>query len=375
MDIGFLLGAAAGKASPPPPLPSFPPPMSLSPEPPSEPGGSHSPVGVMGYNADDALQRQILAATKPSTAQPPPITSTSPPPQPLPPSSAATTITTQSTISTTPPLRLAAPPLQLAPTPQPTPLTPTASNTNVKKYVCLEPGCGSEFGQKGSLTRHQKSRHEGRRPHACSQCSKRFSEKWTLNVHERNVHQKRKPHACPQCSKRFGERWNLRKHVNVVHRNIKPYACPQCGRAFGYKGDMRKHVMELHVQDGRPFQCPVPSCGVKFARLRYLRRHQNLSHRTPPTCTSPTAVDHAWNNPAGRVVGDLHVDGAALPADSTNNAVVTRTQQQEGHRQGEQQLQQQMSHGNDRSYSALETLSLFAVAAARKKDLVGDAPE
>ena len=42
---------------------------------------------------------------------------------------------------------------------------------------------------------------------------------------------------------------------------------------------MRKHVMELHVQDGRPFKCTVPSCGVKFARLRYLRRHQNLSHR------------------------------------------------------------------------------------------------
>ena len=112
---------------------------------------------------------------------------------------------------------------------------------------------------------------------------------------------------------------------------------------------MRKHVMELHVQDGRPFQCPVPSCGVKFARLRYLRRHQNLSHRTPPTCTSPTADDHAWNNSAGTAVGEVHVDSAAL--------------------------QNAEPRGNERPYTALETLSLFAVAAARKNDLVGDAPE
>lgn len=42
---------------------------------------------------------------------------------------------------------------------------------------------------------------------------------------------------------------------------------------------MRKHVLELHEQSGRPFQCMVPSCGVKFARKRYLRRHENLSHK------------------------------------------------------------------------------------------------
>lgn len=45
---------------------------------------------------------------------------------------------------------------------------------------------------------------------------------------------------------------------------------------------MRKHVQELHQQEGRPFQCIVPSCGVKFARRRYLRRHENLSHKEHP---------------------------------------------------------------------------------------------
>lgn len=68
---------------------------------------------------------------------------------------------------------------------------------------------------------------------------------------------------------------------------------------------MRKHVLELHEQSGRPFQCMVPSCGVKFARKRYLRRHENLSHKRMParvegkdiTVGSPT---HVMDSPVQR---------------------------------------------------------------------------
>lgn len=148
-----------------------------------------------------------------------------------------------------------------------------------KPFRCSIEGCGATFGQKGSLTRHVKSRHEKLRPHLCDLCQKRFSALWTLRVHRRNVHLKSKPHKCHLCDKAFGELFNKSKHIAIVHEGKRPFSCPICSRAFGYKGDMRKHVLELHEQPGRPFQCMFPSCGVKFARKRYLRRHENLSHK------------------------------------------------------------------------------------------------
>lgn len=148
-----------------------------------------------------------------------------------------------------------------------------------KPFRCTVEGCDATFGQKGSLTRHVKSRHEKLRPHSCDVCQKSFSALWTLRVHQRNVHLKSKPHKCHLCDKSFGELFNKSKHIAIVHEGKRPFSCPICSRAFGYKGDMRKHVLELHEQSGRPFQCMVPSCGVKFARKRYLRRHENLSHK------------------------------------------------------------------------------------------------
>lgn len=151
-----------------------------------------------------------------------------------------------------------------------------------RPFACNFPECGATFGQKGSLTRHIRSRHEKLRPHLCEICQKSFSALWTLRVHQRNVHLKSKPHKCHLCDKSFGELFNKSKHIAIVHEGKRPFACPICSRAFGYKGDMRKHVLELHQQSGRPFQCVVPSCGVKFARKRYLRRHENLSHKGHP---------------------------------------------------------------------------------------------
>lgn len=174
-----------------------------------------------------------------------------------------------------------------------------------KPFKCVYEGCDASFGQKGSLTRHIRSRHEKLRPHCCRICQKSFSALWTLRVHQRNVHLKSKPHKCHLCDKSFGELFNKSKHIAIVHEGKRPFACPICSRAFGYKGDMRKHVLELHQQAGRPFQCIIPSCGVKFARKRYLRRHENLSHKahpllmnrrspSPPPQTPPPSVSHSF---------------------------------------------------------------------------------
>lgn len=271
---------------------------------------ARSPVGIQEVAAGDRLLRQIAAATKNTAAgasmQPrfasqamralpePHLASSSPTPYASSSPSARAAIFRQAhyppTTRFTLPVRstLASPPTRTPtrpspPTPHPSTLLgalPTiGKDGKLKRFLCPFPACAVRFGQKGSLTRHIRSRHEHRRPHACGHCTKSFSEKWTLDVHVRNVHLKQQPHACATCGKCFGERWNLQKHINVVHKRIKPFRCGICDRAFGYKGDMRKHVNELHRTPGRPFRCEEPGCGVNFARLRYLRRHQNTAHQ------------------------------------------------------------------------------------------------
>lgn len=200
------------------------------------------------------------------------------------------------------------------------PATGQLEKTIHKPFRCVVEGCNATFGQKGSLTRHVKSRHEKLRPHSCSICQKSFSALWTLRVHQRNVHLKSKPHKCHLCDKSFGEFFNKSKHIAIVHEGKRPFSCPICSRAFGYKGDMRKHVLELHEQSGRPFQCTIPSCGVKFARRRYLRRHENLSHKgqTIPQSEpylSPLTPPPMSGNAGGHSPG-LFSLGSTMPEDS-----------------------------------------------------------
>jgi hypothetical protein len=176
---------------------------------------------------------------------------------------------------------------------------------DLQPHRCSVAGCDSKFGQRGSLTRHLKNKHTANpRTHACPHCPSRFSERWTLNVHVRNVHLKIKAHKCPytECAARpgFSELWNLRKHISIVHLLNRPFPCPHCKRFFGYKGDMKKHVDELHTSssEARPYICQVPGCAVKFARMRYLRRHQNLNHTANDDvyCEPHLAVLRAGSN-------------------------------------------------------------------------------
>lgn len=227
--------------------------------------------------------------------------------------------------------RLLTPPNSLSP------VSHTIEKKSIKPFHCNFEGCEATFGQKGSLTRHIKSRHQKLRPHTCDVCQKSFSALWTLRVHQRNVHLKAKPHKCHLCDKSFGELFNKSKHIAIVHEGKRPFACPYCARAFGYKGDMRKHVLELHQQSGRPFQCSVPNCGVKFARKRYLRRHENLSHKANGSSTrndgpqSPTLVTNG-------IASAPNLSNSSITSPMTTSEVTTITSppysqmsQQQGH--------------------------------------------
>lgn len=337
-----------------------------------------SPMSIQDVAADELLSQQIAAANSAAEAgyrAPPVLTGhTSRPPAYAPPLQSPTAGYAP------PPLHLqtapyGASPLPLSPVtasprstsslslPSPLPVAapPIGKDGKPKRFACNHPGCNVRFGQKGSLTRHIRSRHEQRRPHGCTLCSKAFSEKWTLDVHVRNVHLKQQPHECTTCGKRFGERWNLQKHVNVVHRRIKPFRCGICNRAFGYKGDMRKHVNELHQTPGRPFQCPEPDCGVNFARLRYLRRHQNTAHRG-----KRAAQEAAQTMAQGTALGSLAGAAAQVSAAVTAGAQpLPRHGDAASESSSEAASAATYYSAGDSRYSALHALSAYAESVSR----------
>lgn len=110
--------------------------------------------------------------------------------------------------------------------------------------------------------------------------------------------------------------------------------------------------MELHVQGGRPFQCSVASCGVKFARLRYLRRHQNLTHRV--------ADERSRECPSNVVEGAYESQTVPKPCTTTERDTDQREELAQG---GIGKTEPKGEDERSADYTALRTLSLYASTA------------
>ena len=86
----------------------------------------------------------------------------------------------------------------------------------VKKLVCLIPGCGKIFEKKWNFKDHIRM-HMGEKPYKCSQCPKSFTQKGNLAKHMRQHEydnlKSRKVHHCTICNKKFTEKYNLKVSV------------------------------------------------------------------------------------------------------------------------------------------------------------------
>uniref|UniRef100_A0A1B6DZA2 C2H2-type domain-containing protein n=1 Tax=Clastoptera arizonana TaxID=38151 RepID=A0A1B6DZA2_9HEMI len=100
--------------------------------------------------------------------------------------------------------------------------------------------CDKVFNKACYLTQHNKTFHNGEKPHKCEKCGKRF-EIQSLLVEHKGKHAGEKPYKCEICPKQFNHKTDLRRHM-CLHSGDKPYACSYCGKGFIRKDHMVKHL-------------------------------------------------------------------------------------------------------------------------------------
>ncbi|CAI2384107.1 unnamed protein product [Moneuplotes crassus] len=95
-------------------------------------------------------------------------------------------------------------------------VTNPKTSRQVKKIVCLHPGCGKKFDKKWNFKDHIRM-HMGDRPYKCAHCPKTFTQKGNLDKHMKQHEFKdlksRKIHECHICHKKFTEKYNLKNHL------------------------------------------------------------------------------------------------------------------------------------------------------------------
>lgn len=199
-----------------------------------------------------------------------------------------------------------------------------AADTSVARedgrWPCTEAGCDISFLAEGSVKKHVKNVHLGRRDFSCGvdECDARYTTSFSRKMHELTVHGGRR-FACDVagcekkftqsnslqshkqvmhegrarrynlssqiagCDSRFSRKAKLEIHRRTVHDGRRDFACDVagCKWKFGEKRGLDRHVRAVH--DGRPnCQCQVPGCGSRFSRVSYLTDHMRMVHKEAP---------------------------------------------------------------------------------------------
>ncbi|XP_059061992.1 gastrula zinc finger protein XlCGF57.1-like [Achroia grisella] len=146
------------------------------------------------------------------------------------------------------------------------------SHTGEKPYPCLV--CKAKFKTKGSLKRHNETRHLHReRKFTCETCGNSFYRKNDIIIHMR-VHTDERPYSCMFCSKKFRQIASLIRHKRI-HTGEKPYSCPICGKKFSDNSLVTKHL-NVHT-DEKKYTCHLCSKSVKSksALTTHMGLHSN----------------------------------------------------------------------------------------------------
>jgi hypothetical protein len=133
--------------------------------------------------------------------------------------------------------------------------------------------CDASFEVKTNLKKHIALVHEGRKLTKCSICDATFKFKHNLKRHIDTVHEEKKPFKCNLCEFNGVTNKGLHSHETTVH--LKPFECESCGVRFGREIYLKRHVVVVH-EEKRPFQCIV--CDAKFKLKQCLKRHTDAVH-------------------------------------------------------------------------------------------------
>lgn len=104
--------------------------------------------------------------------------------------------------------------------------------------------------------------------------------------------------VCPFCFMDLKSPEILRAHVQMhTTANPRPHQCDVCQLSFGRSSHLERH-RRTHTGE-RPFQCPIVTCGKRFARQDKVKQHVTRHHngnlqgprqrapRTPKSLVSP----------------------------------------------------------------------------------------
>lgn len=111
-------------------------------------------------------------------------------------------------------------------------------------YKTIECGdCERRFFTSSELGSHKRRHHSNVRPFKCDwgDCEKRFVTKEDMSKHHR-THTGEKPCVCDDRGKRFTQHGHLRDHERARHSGLKPYACSKCSKTFALSQDRNRHA-------------------------------------------------------------------------------------------------------------------------------------
>ena len=91
------------------------------------------------------------------------------------------------------------------------------------------------------------------------------------------VNTKQKNLACcayEGCTRAYSSTFNLKRHIEKVHFGIKKFKCAYCEKHLSSKQNLIDH-QNIH-SGARPYQCDVPTCGIKFRQLSQFYLHKQM---------------------------------------------------------------------------------------------------
>lgn len=175
------------------------------------------------------------------------------------------------------------------------------ANLNVgerRKHLCLEPGCGRSFTQKGNLVTHMNNFHLETKAFVCGAVdlnSLTRIDKWDgLNA----------------CGRPMTTKGNLVEHIRTVHLSHEPSRKTRrkqkAADAKACVSQATSSTMKLltgsEYKVGRDFECLFRDCGYLFQREYDLRRHlenhhelEELDMKSLPDAINPAMIRPGLN--------------------------------------------------------------------------------
>ena len=165
-----------------------------------------------------------------------------------------------------------------------------------RKHLCLEPGCGRSFTQKGNLVTHMNNFHLETKAFVCGAVDLKSLtriDKWD---------------GLDACGRPMTTKGNLVEHIRTVHLGHEPSRKTRrkqkAAEAKACVSPATSSTMKLltgsEYKVGRDFECLIRDCGYRFQREYDLRRHLENHHELEELDTQslPDAINPAVIRPS-----------------------------------------------------------------------------